>query len=305
MRAFAVTALTVAALLVAPAAQAATEVPAFGSNPGNLKMFRYAPSGLPQGRPVVVALHGCTQDAAYGGTAGWTELAQRFGFTVVMAQQQQLNNYNRCFNWFQSSDTARGWGEAESIAQMTRKALADAGTARAHVTGLSAGGGMTSAVLAAYPELFAAGGIVAGIPHGCAAALYEAFTCMNPGRNLTPAQWGAKVRAASGHTGPWPRISVWHGTADTTVAPANLREIVEQWTDVHGVPATPTRTDTVDGYPRAHYGTAVQTYTITGMGHGQPVDPGSTAGRCGRAAAHVLDVDHCAAWHMATAWGFG
>jgi poly(hydroxyalkanoate) depolymerase family esterase len=305
MRAAAVALLTLAALLAAPAAQAATEVPSFGSNPGALKMFRYAPPGLAQGRPVVVALHGCTQDAAYGDTSGWTELARRFGFTVVMAQQQQLNNYNRCFNWFQSTDTTRGRGEAESIAQMTRKALADAGTAKAHVTGLSAGGGMTSVMLASYPELYSAGGIVAGIPHGCAVALYEAFSCMSPGKNLTPAQWGAKVRAASGHTGPWPRVSVWHGTTDTTVAPANMREIVEQWTDVHGIPATPTGTDTVNGYPRARYGTAVETYTITGMGHGQPVDPGTAAGQCGRAVAYVLDVNHCAAWHMATAWGLG
>ena len=304
MRAVAVVVMTLAALLAAPAAQAATEVPWFGSNPGNLKMFRYAPSGLPQGRPVVVALHGCSQDATYGDTAGWTELAQRGGFTVVLPQQQQVNNGNRCFNWFQSADTTRGRGEAESIAQMTRKALADAGTGRAHVTGLSAGGGMTSVMLAAYPELFAAGGIVAGIPYGCAAALYEAFSCMNPGKDLTSAQWGAKVRAASAHTGPWPRVSVWHGTTDTTVAPANMREIVEQWTNVHGITTTPTSRDTVNGYPRARYGSAVETYTITGMGHGQPVDPGTGTGQCGRAVAYVLDVNHCAAWHMAAAWGF-
>ncbi|UVS82365.1 PHB depolymerase family esterase [Actinokineospora sp. UTMC 2448] len=303
MRAMAVVVLTLAALLVGAPARAATEVPWFGTNPGNLKMFRYTPSGLPSGRPVVVALHGCTQDASYGTNSGWTELAQRWGFTVVMPQQQAINNGNRCFNWFQSADTTRGWGEAESIAQMTRKALSDAGTRRAHVTGLSAGGGMTSVMLAAYPELFAAGGIVAGIPYGCAVTLYEAFSCMNPGKNLTPAQWGAKVRAASGHTGPWPVVGVWHGTADTTVAPANLREIVEQWTNVHGVPATPTSTDTVNGYPHARYGSAVETYTITGMGHGQPVDPGAAAGQCGRAAAYVLDVGVCAAWHMAAAWG--
>ncbi|MFC7618102.1 alpha/beta hydrolase family esterase [Actinokineospora soli] len=187
---------------------------------------------------------------------------------------------------------------------MTRKALADAGTSRAHATGLSAGGAMTAVVLAAYPELYAAGGVVAGIPYACAIALYEAFSCMNPGKDLTPAQWGAKVRAASAHTGPWPRVSIWQGTADTTVAPVNQRELVEQWTNVHGVSTTPTSRDTVNGYPRARYGTAVETYTITGMGHGQPVDPGTAAGQCGRAVAYVLDVNHCAAWHMATAWGF-
>src|SRR5262245_10265890 len=47
------------------------EVTGFGTNPGNLRMFRYVPDGLPTGRPLVVALHGCTQTAAsYGTNAG-------------------------------------------------------------------------------------------------------------------------------------------------------------------------------------------------------------------------------------------
>jgi poly(3-hydroxybutyrate) depolymerase len=58
----------------------------------------------------------------------------------------------------------------------------------------------------------------------------------------------------------------------------------------------------VAGYPHAVYGSAVETYTITGMGHGQPVDPGAGAGQCGQAGAYLLDVNICAAWHMATTW---
>ena len=38
-----------------------TEVTGFGSNPGNLQMFEYIPTGLAANWPVVVALHGCTQ----------------------------------------------------------------------------------------------------------------------------------------------------------------------------------------------------------------------------------------------------
>ena len=41
-----------------------TAVTNFGSNPGNLQMFEYVPSGLPAGRPLVVVMHGCTQTAA-------------------------------------------------------------------------------------------------------------------------------------------------------------------------------------------------------------------------------------------------
>lgn len=288
--------------LAASPAKAASIVPVtgFGSNPGNLAMFRYTPDNLPSGRPVVVALHGCTQNAAgYGTGAGWVQLADRFRFTVVLPEQKTANNFNRCFNWFERGDTTRGQGEAESIAQMVRHT----GASRAYVSGLSAGGAMTAVMLAAYPEMFSGGGVVAGIAYRCAASMIEAFSCMNPGRNLTPAQLGDNVRAASSHTGPWPTVSIWQGTADYTVRPANATELVEQWTNVHGIPPTPTGTDTVAGYPHAVYGSAVETYTLTGMGHGQPVDPGTGDGQCGQAGAYLLDVNVCAAWHLSGRWG--
>jgi poly(hydroxyalkanoate) depolymerase family esterase len=292
-----------------PAAAAVEPVPNFGGNPGNLKMFRYVPTGLPAGRPVVVALHGCTQNATgYGTGAGWTQLADRLRFTVVLPEQQSGNNFNKCFNWFERGDTTRGQGEAESIAQMVRTTITATGAnpARVHVTGLSAGGAMTAVMLATYPEMFAGGGVVAGLAYRCAASMIDAFSCMYPGRNLTPAVLGNAVRSASSHTGPWPTVSIWQGSADYTVAPANATELVEQWTNVHGIPATPTSTDTVAGYPHARYAaggrTVVETYTLTGMGHGQPLDPGTGSSQCGTAGAFLLDVNICAAWHMGTAW---
>lgn len=278
-------------------------------NPGNLTMVRHVPAGLPDGRPVVVALHGCTQTgSAYGTGSGWVALADRLRFTVVMPEQKTANNFNRCFNWFQSGDITRGQGEAESIAQMVRQTITDTGAdpSRVYVTGLSAGGAMTAVMLATYPELFAGGGVVAGIAYRCATSMIDAFSCMNPGKNQTPAALGNAVRSASSYTGPWPTVSVWQGSSDFTVAPANATELVEQWTNVHGIPATPTRTDTVAGYPHAVYESGgravVESYTITGMGHGQPVDPGTGTAQCGQAGAYILDVNVCAAWQMATAW---
>ncbi len=304
----------VAALLLTvvgatPAAAAVEPVPSFGSNPGNLRMYRYVPANLPTGRPVVVALHGCTQNATgYGTGSGWTELADRLRFTVVLPEQQSANNYNRCFNWFERGDTTRGQGEAESIAQMVRRTITDTGAdpARVHVTGLSAGGAMTAVMLATYPEMFAGGGVVAGIAYRCATSMMDAFSCMNPGKNQTPTALGDAVRAASAHTGPWPTVSIWQGTADYTVRPSNATELVEQWTNVHGIPATPTGRDTVAGYPHATYAvngrTVVETYSITGMGHGQPLDPGTGTTQCGTAGAYMLDVNICAAWYMGSAW---
>jgi poly(hydroxyalkanoate) depolymerase family esterase len=286
----------------APASAATVEeITGFGTNPGGLRMFRYVPDGLPTGRPVVVALHGCLQDApGYGTDSGWAALADEWGFTLVLPQQQVVNNPGRCFNWFSAVDTARGAGEAESVVQMVRASPGGP----VFVTGLSAGGGMTSALLAAYPDVFAGGGVVAGVPDGCATTLLGAPACQIPGRDRTPVRWGDEVRASSPHTGPWPVVSVWHGTADVTVTSVNQREIAEQWTDVHGVAPVPSDTDTAAGHPRARYRDAtgrvvVETVTVPGMGHGQPVDPAG----CGRSAPFVLDVDVCAAREIGRFWG--
>ena len=66
-----------AASIAAPAF-AQTEVTGFGSNPGNLRMFKYVPSGLPANAPLVVALHGCSQSAAsYDAETGWQLFAGR------------------------------------------------------------------------------------------------------------------------------------------------------------------------------------------------------------------------------------
>lgn len=309
--------LLAAALLLSMSAPTAgaqsdgiTEVPFFGSDPGNLRMLEYVPDGLPEDSPVVVALHGCSQNATgYGVDSGWVELAQRLGFALVLPEQRSVNNYNGCFNWFESADTTRDRGEVASIASMVEHTVAGTGAdpSRVYVTGLSAGGGMTAAALATYPERFAGGGVVAGLPYRCASALYEAYTCMYPGKDLSPDQWGDLVRAASPHAGPWPTMTVWHGDADYTVSVANQRELVEQWTDVHGTDATADHTGTVAGYPHAVYtddrGSAVvETVTVTGMGHGQPVDPGTGTTRCGRTAAYMLDVNACTAWHLADTW---
>jgi hypothetical protein len=60
------TGLVFAWLILGVAALAAEprELTGFGSNPGNLRMFSYAPAGLPPAAPLVVLLHGCKQRAA-------------------------------------------------------------------------------------------------------------------------------------------------------------------------------------------------------------------------------------------------
>ena len=109
---------------------------------------------------------------------------------------------------------------------------------------------MTSVMLACYPEVFAGGAIVAGLPYGAAATVKQAFESMFQSPSRPAQEWGELVRNASLHAGPWPRVSVWHGNADKTVIPSNAREILKQWTAVHGLPIAPSGKAIVDGYPR-------------------------------------------------------
>ncbi len=299
------------ALLTSHNALALSEVTGFGSNPGNLKMFKYVPSGLPAAAPLVVALHGCAQSAAsYDNETGWQALADQWKFALLLPQQQSANNSSSCFNWFESGDIARGSGEALSIRQMVDRMKSDHASdgSRVFVTGLSAGGAMTAVLLATYPDVFAGGGIIAGVPYNCGTGTSAAFSCMNPGSDLTPAQWGNKVRAASTHSGPWPRVSIWHGASDSTVRPVNATESMEQWTNVHGIDQIADVSDTIAGYPHKVYRNAagadlVETMLITGMGHGTPVDPGTGPTQCGTAGAYILDVNVCSSYYIGRFWG--
>ena len=77
------------------------------------------PDGLEGPAPLVVVLHGCTQDAAvYDHGSGWSALADKHGFILLFPEQKRDNNPLLCFNWFLEGDTQRGMGEAASIAGM-------------------------------------------------------------------------------------------------------------------------------------------------------------------------------------------
>lgn len=256
-----------------------TEVTDFGANPGGLQMFVHVPAHLPPSPALVVSLHGCTQTAAgYDLGTGWSALADRYGFVVLAPQQRPTNNPKVCFNWFLPGHTTRGRGEAASIRAMVEHAIVTYGIdrKRVFVTGLSAGGAMTSAMLATYPDVFAAGAIIAGLPYGAAGNVQQAFEAMFQGRTHTAQEWGDRVRAASAYRGPWPRISVWHGGADATVVPSNAREIVKQWANVHGLDPARGHADMVDGFPHEVWRDAagkrvIESYTVPDMAHGVPL----------------------------------
>lgn len=286
------------------------DVTDFGSNPGALRARLYIPADLPADAPLVVVLHGCTQTAAgYDHGAGWSDLADRLRFAVLLPEQQRANNANLCFNWFVPGDIRRGSGEMLSIRQMIDH-VADryqSDRRRIFVTGLSAGGAMTAALLAAYPETFAGGAVIAGLPYGVASTVPEAFDRMRGHGVGTDAELQALARGASRHDGPWPTLSVWHGSADQTVVPSNADAIIAQWRGLHGVGTAPTLIETVDGHRRRVWRDrtgrdVIESYMITGMSHGTPIDPGAVDG-LGVPAPYMLDAGISSTQHIARFWG--
>ena len=293
-----------------PAAQQLRCRDDFGSNPGNLRMLSYVPKGLPKGRPLVIALHGCTQTAAvYDHGSGWSNLADRHGFAVLFPEQQRANNPNNCFNWFLASDTRRDQGEALSIRQMIECLIQEYGVDRSRifVVGLSAGGAMAAAMLAAYPDVFAGGAIIAGLPHGAATNVQEAFEAMTGRKTRSAEQWGDLVRAASPHAGPWPRLSVWHGSADAIVNPQNMESILVQWTKVHRLPLAPSLEHEMHGHKRRVWRSdddvdVIEAISITGMPHGVPLATTGVEG-IGNAGPFHFDVGLSSTHLIAMFWG--
>jgi poly(hydroxyalkanoate) depolymerase family esterase len=226
---------------------------------------------------LLVLLHGCGQDA--GGFAlatGFMALADRIGAPLLLPEQQAGNNGGRCFNWFEPDDTRRGGGEAASIRQMVAHALRQfrGDAEQVFVAGLSAGGAMAAALLAAYPDVFAAGAVVAGLPVGVATDVSSALARMRaagPESREALVARAAPVREGGIRWPRWPRLSVWHGSADPTVDPRNADALVAQWTGVLGLPAEPdAEAEVAPGVRRRAWGRAVEQWQLAGFGHAFP-----------------------------------
>src|SRR2546427_13046013 len=273
-------------------------------------MFAFGPNIRHPAPGVVVVLHGCGKTAAaYDLGAGWSTLAKHYGFALLMPQQQPFNNANGCFNWFNPEDTERDSGEACSIRQMIAYAVEDIGIDRERifVTGLSAGGAMTSVMLATYPEVFAGGAIIPGLPYGCASNVQQAFEAMFTKQGHAAQALGDRVRAASRHRGPWPKISVWHGASDPIVKPFKGEDIIRQWTNVHGLSDSPSYQESIGSHTRRVWNDAsckalIEAFTISGMAHGVPLATTTGGESCGAAGAFFLDVGISSTHHIARFW---
>lgn len=288
------------------------EVAHFGSNPGQLRMLVYHPSVRPPpGAPLIVVLHGCRQEAAAFATeSGWIALARRLSIPLVLPEQRAGNHRHSCFQWYRPQHVGRGRGEAMSIRQMVRHASREFGSdrRRVFVVGLSAGGAMAAAMLAAYPAAFAAGAVVAGLPVGSANSAAMAMLRMRQADPFTTrAGLAAAVRAQASPrpSQGWPRLSIWQGGQDKVVDPGNAEQLAMQWAELQGCPDGPAH-DTQPSQDVRHRvwlargAAVVELWTLAEMGHGFPIARG-----CGSPAPWVLEAGIPAAGHIAAFWGLG
>src|SRR6185369_597108 len=95
-----------------------------GAGARDYKLF-LPPAAGTRPLPLVVMLHGCTQDPDdFAAGTGMNELALSHGLFVLYPAQSQQANPQRCWNWFKHSHQARGRGEPELLAGMTRDVMA-------------------------------------------------------------------------------------------------------------------------------------------------------------------------------------
>ena len=178
----------------------------------------YVPSAAAAGAPLplVVMLHGCTQDADdFARGTRMDAVAEAAGAFVLYPEQSQRANPQRCWNWFKHTHQGAARGEPAIVVAMVGHVAANHAIdpSRVYAAGLSAGGALAAILGECAPETFAAVGVHSGLGAGAANDMPSAFAAMQ-GR-------GAPVRA--------PRVPtiVFHGDADPTVDAVNADRIVE------------------------------------------------------------------------------
>ncbi len=192
----------------------------------------YSPAALGEaleGAPLLVMLHGCTQDPDdFARGTRMNALAERFGCLIAYPEQTRTANAMACWNWFQPGHQARGMGEPESLAGIARTVVAKhkLDASRVFAAGLSAGGAMAAVLAHTHGDVFAAVGVHSGLPYGAARDVGSAQAAMAS---------GAMPSGGSRGSGTSARTIVVHGAADRTVHPANGEAVFEAARRHHAV----------------------------------------------------------------------
>lgn len=292
------------------------EIPNFGVNLGNLKMYVYVPKNLPNERiPLVVALHGCSQSAQkIADQSGWNDLADRYQFIVVYPQQKYTNNPSGCFNWFRKNDTEKGKGEVSSIQEMVDFTLKNYAIdpQNVHIYGLSAGAAMAVSVLATNPTGYKSGAVFAGAPYKMANNAVEGAKAMLKPIDKTPVEWASLIPMRSDSTLTFPTLIIGHGTKDAIVNIRSSFELMEQWTAVTACDTIATFVDsTYQENPRVSKALYMNSnreikvifYLFKDIPHALPVDPGTKENQGGETGFFAVDIDFHSTYYVAKDFG--
>ena len=259
----------------APAAQPARSASSWewvvdnpASGPRRYRLFVPAGHTASRPAPLVVMLHGCTQDPDdFARGTRFNQLADSAGVIVAYPEQPALRNPQKCWNWYQPD----GAGEPAWIAAVTREVMGRYAVdrARVYIAGVSAGGAMAVNTAAAHPELYAAVGVHSGIPYGAAHDLPTALAAMRsgPGDEAALADSARAVLRAAGRD--WLPMIVFHGAGDAVVNPANGRRLASQWAVAGGAKDFLRSEEEIGGLAvvKDRWGPAMELWMVEGLGH--------------------------------------
>jgi poly(hydroxyalkanoate) depolymerase family esterase len=205
----------------------------FTSDAGTRRWKLWVPRGYDatRRRPLVVMLHGCTQDPddlARGTRV--TEHADRRDLLVLLPEQPVSANVKKCWNWYDPAHQARDAGEPALIAGMTRQAMQSwaVDSSRVYLAGISAGAAMASLVAVAYPDVYAAVALHSGIPYRAASNVMEGVAAMSAGVP-DPLRLARAARDAMGARARVIPAMIVQGAADPVVKPVNALHTRDLW----------------------------------------------------------------------------
>jgi acetylxylan esterase len=261
-----------------------TQVTNFGNNPSGLNMYIYVPDNVAARPALLVAIHYCTGTASAlfsGYFHDYVTAADQNGYIIVFPEATRSG---QCFDVYSPQALTRGGGsDPVGIISMVNYAKShfNVDPNRVYVSGVSSGAMMTNVMAAEYPDVFKAGAAFMGVPATCFATGSSTNTwnsqCANGQISKTAQQWGDAARGMDpGYSGPYPRMQLWHGTADGTLNFNNFGEEIKQWTNLNGVSQTPVMTDSPSsGWTRTRYGNnssqpPVEGISVSGAGHQLP-----------------------------------
>lgn len=294
------------------------DVDDFGDNPGNLGMKMYIPESVKHDSisniPVVFALHGCSQTLSnLMEGSGWNQLSEENGFIVVYPMQKFINNASLCFNWFKNKDITKGSGECGSIKSMINYVIRNfkIDQKRIFIYGLSAGAAMSTSMMANYPEIFNAGAIFAGAPHGIATNGIQGVKAMLSVPNKTSQEWGEKIPDYNDKIS-YPKLIVVHGEEDNVVNIESSFELIKQWKYLKKVdnkdrkleyPFNDNKQIQRISYTDSKQHECIVFYQIKGIGHEITVDEGNGENQGGKSNMYAVDIGFYSTYYVAKDFG--